>query len=125
MAFGFRLTQRTPFGSRPPNASPPSRAWAVVFRMMSRDLRCDRHGLSTATFVCRHLLDSLGDGVSRGFFYTSLHAEEEPCAWCSACDSMLEQGGGSWTAELEKKAEINVICYGCFLSLAKLDGVEP
>jgi len=80
--------------------------------------------MSTTTFVCKHVLESLADGVPRGFIYSTLDPAEEPNAYCADCDVMLQQGGGDWNDQLEVKAEIKIVCYGCFLKVAKLNGAQ-
>ncbi len=90
---------------------------------MSDAVQCDEHGASSETFVCSHVLDSLHDGIPRGFIYSSLDAADEPSAYCSECDEMLNANGGEWTEELEKSADIKLLCYQCFLQAARLNGV--
>jgi len=89
---------------------------------MSGAMQCAEHGTSTTTFVCKHVFASLSDGVPRGFVYSSLEAADEPNAYCADCDEMLQAGGGEWNDELEAKAGIKLVCYGCFLKAAKLNG---
>ena len=90
---------------------------------MSEKIHCDEHGAASIAFVCAHVAQSLRDDNPRGFFYTSLEPENEPCAWCSQCDEMREAGGGEWNDELEVKSEIKLLCYECFLRAARLNGV--
>jgi hypothetical protein len=79
----------------------------------ARLVTCDEHNESRASFVCAHLLLTLEDGVPRGAIW---QRDEDGCvnAYCGACDAMLEAGGGAWTAELEARADIKMICEKCF-----------
>jgi len=86
-------------------------------------VRCEEHGVSTEAFVCGHVLASLKDGQPRGFVYSSLDAVDEPSAYCSACDTMLQANGGEWTEALEERADIKLLCYGCFMKAARMNGV--
>ncbi|MBL6852857.1 MAG: hypothetical protein ISS15_03705 [Alphaproteobacteria bacterium] len=79
--------------------------------------------MSNETFVCVHVANSIRDGVACGFVYTSLNPDEEPCAYCKDCDAMLSANGGEWTEALEAKADIKLLCFGCFLKGAQLNGV--
>jgi len=86
-------------------------------------ISCNEHGESAQTFVCSHIIASLKDGQPRGFVYTTLDPNDEPNAYCSACEEMLNASGGEWTEELEKKAGVKLLCYECFLRAARLNGV--
>jgi hypothetical protein len=91
---------------------------------MSGEVQCVEHGLSTTSFVCKHVFASLSDSVPRGFIYSSLEPADEPNAYCADCDTMLQAGGGEWNDELEARAEIKLVCYGCFLKAARLNGAQ-
>ena len=90
---------------------------------MSAMIECAEHGSSNASFVCTHVRQSLIDNVARGFCYSSLDPDVEPCAWCDHCDQMLTNGGGDWNEELEAVAKIKLLCSSCFMKAARLNGV--
>ena len=90
---------------------------------MTKVVDCSEHGQAPESFVCGHILESLWDGQARGFYYSSLNAEDEPCAWCADCERMLHAEGDVWTEELEERAGIKLLCYECFLRAARLNGV--
>lgn len=85
-----------------------------------RLVTCDEHGKSRAAYVCTHLLLTLRDGVPRGVIWLR---DEDECvnAYCGDCDVMLEAGGGAWTSEVEARADIKVICEGCFERVLSID----
>ena len=55
------------------------------------EIKCHRHGRSSATFVCQHL----ARGADLGFF-TSVQdpGDPRPDAWCSECEAMVNGAGG-------------------------------
>lgn len=72
-------------------------------------VECGEHGLSYATFVCRHL----AHGSGRGFFYNDDPDDSRPDAWCAECDAVMMADGG-WNEENEKSAGITLLCAGCY-----------
>ena len=76
-------------------------------------VECPEHGRTQATFVCRHLAESLHTGRATGFF-TSDAEQPRPDAWCAACEEMVWRTGGEWTEESEAFAGVTLICGGCY-----------
>jgi hypothetical protein len=78
-----------------------------------RDLiSCGTHGPRPATFVCRHVLESLRTWTPVGF-HTPSDADDDDQAWCDACERVraLE---GEWNERSEACADIQLICPDCF-----------
>lgn len=88
---------------------------------MSGTVECGRHGPSRAAFVCRHLVDTLRDGVARGLIWTR-DADGNVNAYCELCDRLLAQAGDEWTDDLERQAGITLICEGCFGTIRRING---
>lgn len=77
-------------------------------------VECDRHGVSHAAFVCRHL----AHGVDLGFFSDDSSDDPRPDAWCSKCDEILMRDG-DWNEENEKLAGITLLCAKCYDEVRK------
>lgn len=71
---------------------------------------CHAHGMSHATFVCRHLQFGYGIGFHAA---DDDPADPRPDAWCDHCAALLAQEGG-WTERLREFADLTVICAGCY-----------
>jgi hypothetical protein len=71
------------------------------------EISCDKHGKQLAAFVCKHLVDSLRDQISRG-----IHFGEADEAWCDECEKELSDVG-EWTSEMMDRAGVTVICVSC------------
>jgi hypothetical protein len=74
------------------------------------EVDCGRHGISQATFVCRHLA---GGGEGLGFCCADDEGNPRPDAWCDECDTVLQQEG-EWNDRSEAFAGITVLCAGCY-----------
>lgn len=81
---------------------------------MLRTVECGTHGRLTEAYVCRHIVETLTDGVLRGFWTPDESEEGPPEAWCSACEDKLQRSGGNWTPEIESFVDIRLVCSGCY-----------
>ncbi|MDB5471573.1 MAG: hypothetical protein JWR84_3133 [Caulobacter sp.] len=81
------------------------------------DVACGRHGSRPATYVCKHVAESLDDGVQRGFWWAK-DEEGHFQALCSACDDLpqhvWEQVGSSLGV---------MLCLDCFVRAAQINDV--
>ena len=77
-------------------------------------VECPAHGPSQATFVCRHLAESLRTGKPIGFFTAEAEGSPRPDAWCGACEEQVLRTGGEWTDESEAFAAATMICSACY-----------
>jgi hypothetical protein len=70
------------------------------------EVTCDRHGPSSATFVCQHVANGVGVGL-----FTSAEDPDDPRpdAWCAACEAMVNAAGG-WDERTEAIAGITLLC---------------
>ena len=75
-----------------------------------RRVECPEHGSQPATYVCQHIVQSLKDGVPRGFLWPAGTGMERPDAWCVSCDEAVEATGwqphsvrGTISGTLKKK----------------------
>jgi hypothetical protein len=75
---------------------------------------CPIHGEQPETFVCQHVVQTLRDGVPRGFFWANNTNETRPDAWCSDCNSRVATSAGEWTPEAEALAGVRLICAACY-----------
>ncbi len=80
-------------------------------------LTCGTHGEQEETFVCDHIIETLKDGEPRGFCWN--HVDGQCQAICTACNEMTDE---EFTAS--QADAINILCYGCFLDAAALNGVD-
>ncbi len=78
-------------------------------------LKCGTHGRQKETFVCKHITQTLQDGVARGFVWDYVDGAHE--AICGACNELSE-------AAFQAQAEENgrSLCYGCFRDAAAING---
>ena len=88
---------------------------------MSGTVECGKHGTVRPAFVCRHLVETLHDGVARGLLW-SRDEDGNVNAYCDRCDGLLERAGGEWTAEIEAEARIQLICEMCFRTIERVNG---
>ena len=91
---------------------------------MSQDFRlveCAEHGPRQATYVCRHLVQSLHDGRAVGFFCAEPGGNPRPDAWCASCEARLQRTGGEWTEESEGFAGVTLLCAGCYDRVRELN----
>ena len=91
--------------------------------MSKRTVECAAHGDMPPSYVCAHTRASLHDGKKRGFFW-SRDDEGSVNAWCTECDNVLESVGGCWNDEAEAFAQIVLVCEGCALRVASLNGFD-
>jgi len=84
-------------------------------------VECRTHGKTRPAFVCRHLVETLQDGVARGLLW-SRDEDGNVNAYCDQCDRLLEQAGGDWTDEIEAVAKVTLICETCFRIVEKVNG---
>ncbi len=78
------------------------------------DVECMQHGKQQATFVCQHIVETLKDGIPRGFWWSTENPENpRPDAWCNECEIMVNDAG-EWNDETESFAGIKLICGLCY-----------
>jgi len=75
-----------------------------------KEIECDEHGPSYATFMCCHLVT--GSGL--GFYCATEDDDPYPDAWCGECDQVLLEEKG-WNDRSEAFAHIMVVCHNCYL----------
>jgi len=76
-----------------------------------KEVHCDEHGDTVATFVCRHLLQGFCCG-----FHEAHEADDDdpwPDAWCDRCNAVLERDG-EWTDD--NSPELGLLCIHCYES---------
>src|SRR5262245_24574237 len=79
-----------------------------------RTVDCGQHGTQQATFVCRHIIDSLRTKQPVGFFWADDPSNPRPDAWCAACEAKVQATNGEWTDEAESFAGVTLLCGGCY-----------
>jgi hypothetical protein len=72
-------------------------------------IHCDRHGVTRACIICRHL----GEGSGLGFWSIRATPKHPAQAWCEACDRVLEKDRG-WTDRACAFAGLKLYCTGCY-----------
>lgn len=77
---------------------------------VDRTITCRKHGKAQATYVCQHLVR--GEGL--GFFCADAPDDPYPDAWCSKCEEMRVQHGGSWAEANEQSATVTLVCHFCY-----------
>lgn len=78
-------------------------------------VECPVHGKQHATYVCQHIVQSLRDGVPRGFWSAEGEPGElRPDSWCDACEEKLNSTGGEWNDESEQFAGVTLLCGACY-----------
>jgi|TARA_R100000306_G_scaffold60710_1_gene61349 hypothetical protein len=78
-------------------------------------VECCEHGQQQATYVCQHVVQSLRDGVPRGFWSAeAAPGDKRPDSWCSACEEMVNKTGGEWNDESEEFAGVKLLCGACY-----------
>jgi hypothetical protein len=91
---------------------------------MGNTVECNEHGAQEATFVCRHLAESLSTRRPVGFYFAS---EARGDAWCSACEHVrVREGGetGDWNERSEAFAQITLLCGSCYDEVKRLNGFQ-
>ncbi len=84
-------------------------------------ITCATHGRSKQTAVCVHVAQSLADGVARGFYFTD-EEDDEPQAWCEACERRFVAAGSVWTPEVLAYVDAQALCLHCFRDARALNG---
>ena len=82
---------------------------------MVETLICDTHGNAEATYVCPHLLDTLKDGVPRGFHWFC-DEDGEIQAFCSDCWDATDE---EWEWILEQGPKL--LCRRCLEGAAAIN----
>jgi hypothetical protein len=79
-----------------------------------RVVKCGTHGNAGPAIVCCHIrLET--DAV--GFNEEPVTPEEpEPMAWCDHCETMRAEIG-EWTDQVDKFADMRVVCEICYMRL--------
>lgn len=85
---------------------------------MTREVECENHGTSEATFTCTHLMQTIKDGKPRGFHWIR-DEEGEIQAFCDAC----------WDADDEEWKKISaegprMLCLDCLKKIAAINDLE-
>lgn len=77
-------------------------------------VECGEHGREQATFVCRHIVQTLRDGEARGFFSSGESPDNpRPDAWCGDCEDLVNRVG-EWNDESEAFAGVSLLCGACY-----------
>ena len=85
-------------------------------------VECCEHGKQQATYVCQHTVQSLNDGVSRGFWSAQPESDNErPDSWCGACEEVLNKTDGKWNDKSEQFASVKLICGMCYDRVKQLN----
>ncbi|MER2566676.1 MAG: DUF2199 domain-containing protein [Myxococcaceae bacterium] len=96
----------------PDSRDPSARSFGILGSMHEpeRQVFCERHGTSEASFICGHLAGTVGAG-----FFTSDDDDGvlRPDAWCARCNEVLE-AEREWNDTSEGFANIRVCCAGCY-----------
>jgi hypothetical protein len=79
-----------------------------------RFIACGTHGEVLPAFACCHL--SLKSERPLGFIEPEVEPDDEPQAWCAACDAMLEREG-DWNEISLAYADVRLVCEFCFAKL--------
>jgi hypothetical protein len=87
----------------------------------TRTVHCGEHGPQQATFVCRHLVESLRESRRVGFHCADDAANPRPDAWCGACEAKVAGTGGEWTDESEAFAGVTLLCGSCYDRVRQLN----
>ncbi len=82
--------------------------------MTNKVVECCVHGEQQATYVCQHIVETLHDGIPRGFWWANDPENSRPDAWCSACESMVQKTNGEWNDESESFAKATLLCGACY-----------
>lgn len=76
-----------------------------------RTINCVRHGDKREAFVCEHLVS----GGQLGFYYDREDLRNPyPDAWCSACERVRLEHGGTWNDESEALIKVKLVCGDCY-----------
>lgn len=85
---------------------------------MKQTLECNNHGKSPATYVCKHLLETIKTKQPYGFNWM-LDEENEIQAFCDNC----------WNADDEEWEKISeegsrLLCLSCLQDVARMNNLE-
>lgn len=81
---------------------------------MPDKVQCLTHGDTEATYVCRHIADSLDTGRAVGFHWPREGLSPRPDAWCSVCEEVRIAEGGDWTDAAMAFVQVQTLCSGCY-----------
>lgn len=81
---------------------------------MAEKVQCQAHGEREATFVCRHIVDSLDTRRAVGFYWSRDQLASRPDAWCSECERIRVAEGGEWSDKAIEFAQVKLLCGGCY-----------
>jgi len=73
-------------------------------------LDCKKHGKSTATLVCRHLIENKKHPL--GFIENNSDPDDLQ-AWCYACEYFFQQQE-DMTDEFKVFSDVGVVCQKCY-----------
>ena len=77
-------------------------------------IECSEHGKQQATYVCQHVVQSITDGIPRGFWWSTESPDNpRPDAWCSECEERVNEAG-EWNEENEALAGVKLLCGACY-----------
>ena len=77
-------------------------------------VECAEHGDQQATYVCQHIIQTLKDGIPRGFWTSDDQENPRPDAWCSDCEEVVQEKNGEWDDESEEFAGVTLLCGACY-----------
>jgi hypothetical protein len=80
---------------------------------MSDKVQCLTHGEAEATYVCRHIVDSLDTREAVGFHWPADTDLSRPDAWCSECE-LVRRSEGDWTDTAMEFVQVTTLCGGCY-----------
>ncbi len=85
-------------------------------------VECGKHGNSSATYVCKHLLE--GEQLGFNYGYDPDEPDEiHPDAWCDECEKIRSAEGG-WNDKSESFAEIKLLCSFCYENLREKNWIQ-
>jgi hypothetical protein len=85
-------------------------------------IECDTHGTSTATYICKHLVQGENLGFNIGFDPENPF-DLYPDAWCDECDKILDEEG-EWNERSESFADIKIVCTQCYMNARERNWIE-
>lgn len=88
-----------------------------------KTVECCEHGKQQQTYVCTHIVDSLGTGEKVGFVSYAELDNSRPDAWCESCNNAFEKYG-EWNEVNEQHTEIRILCGVCY-DAAKVQNACP
>lgn len=84
-------------------------------------VECALHGPQQATFVCRHVVQSLRDDQPRGFWTSEVSLDNpRPDAWCTECEELVNRVG-EWNDATEAFAGVTLLCGACYDRAREMD----